>query len=70
MTDQEPNTKSRPAKKQKKEIDDNAVAKFRRGPSIATKNVRTILIIDLNSTWIYLAAKLTTAPLISNTSAD
>lgn len=44
MADQEPTAKSRPTKKLKKEfdeIDENSVAKFRRGQPIATKNVRT-----------------------------
>ena len=41
MTDQEPKAKSRPAKRQKNAIDENAVAKFRRGEPIATKIVRT-----------------------------
>ncbi|KAL4534869.1 hypothetical protein Ndes2526A_g05736 [Nannochloris sp. 'desiccata'] len=42
MADQEPAAKSRPTKKLKKEfdeIDENSVAKFRRGQPIATKNI-------------------------------
>jgi len=49
MVDDKPKTKSRPTKKQKKEIDENAVAKFRRGQPIATKNVRTPACISFNS---------------------